>query len=218
MSYVFMRVLESAPHRYEAGMRLLTLGRLAKVRQDIAAQVNAGDRVLEIGCGTGTLAVLLAEKGASVVAIDIYPAMVRATSRLVREAGLDELVTVEEMGAVDLDTAFEDASFDVVVSALVFSELSQDETEYTLHECWRILRPSGTLLIADEVLPSSVLGRFGAHLLRVPFAVAAFVLTQTTTHRVAGLEGLVARAGFRIVRVAGYLAGTMKLIAGEKVA
>jgi len=216
MSYVFMRVLESAPHRYEAGMRILTLGRLAQLHQDIAAQVSAGDRILEIGCGTGSLAVLLAQKGACVTAIDIAPGMVSQAARTVREAGVEELVTVAEMGAVDLDTAFASESFDVVVSTLVLSELSEDEIEYTLHECLRILRPSGTLLIADEVLPSSMLGRIGGSLLRMPFAVAAFVLTQTTTHRVAGLEERIAGVGFRIVRVSGYLAGTMKLIAGEK--
>jgi len=105
-----------------------------------------------------------------------------------------------------------------VVSALVFSELSDDEVEYTLQECWRILRPHGTLLIADEVWPSSRLGQIGGFLLRVPLAVAPFMLTETTTHRVAGLEVRIARAGFRITRVSGYLAGTMKLIAGEKVA
>jgi ubiquinone/menaquinone biosynthesis C-methylase UbiE len=56
MSYVFMKVLESAPERYDRGMRLLTLGRLERVHRDIAAWVSAGDRVLDLGCGTGALA------------------------------------------------------------------------------------------------------------------------------------------------------------------
>jgi len=218
MTYVFMRVLESAPRRYETGMRILTLGRLARVRRDLAAAVKAGDRVLEIGCGTGSLAVLLAKKGVSVMAIDINPAMVSQAVQLVREAGVERLVTVREMGGVELDTALADESFDVVVSALVFSELSYDEIEYTLNECWRILRPDGYLLVADEVLPGSVWGRVGGALLRLPFAVAAFIFTQTTTHRVAGLEGRIAMAGFRIVSVSRYLAGTMKLIAAQRVA
>jgi ubiquinone/menaquinone biosynthesis C-methylase UbiE len=216
MSYVFMKVLESAPQRYEAGMRLLTLGRLAQVRQDIAAEVSAGDRVLDIGCGTGALAVLLAKKGASVTAIDIAPAMVSQAARNVHKEGVADQVTVREMGAVDLDTAFAGESFDIAVSTLVFSELSREEIEYTLDECLRTLRRGGSLLIADEVSPRSVLGRIGGFLLRLPFAVAAFVLTQSTAHRVADLEGRIARAGFRIVRVSEYLAGTMKLVVAEK--
>lgn len=218
MSYVFMKVLESAPQRYEAGMRMLTLGRLARVREDVAALVSAGDRVLDIGCGTGSLAILLAKRGATVVAIDIAPAMVSQAARSVYEAGVAELVAVQETGAVDLDTAFASESFDVVVGTLVLSELSRDEIEYTLRECLRILRRGGSLLIADEVLPRSVLGKMGGFLLRLPFAVAAFVLTQSTTHRVSDLEERIAEAGFRIVRVTGYLAGTMKLVVAEKVA
>lgn len=216
MSYLFMKVLESAPPRYEAGMRILTLGRLARVRRDIAAEVQSDERVLDIGCGTGSLAVLLAKKGACVTAIDIAPAMVSQAVGNVREEGVVDLVAVKEMGAVDLDTAFAGESFDVVVSTLVFSELSHDEIEYTLDACWRILRRGGSLMIADEVLPCSVLGRVGALLLRLPFAIAAFVLTQSTTRGVAGLEGLIAGAGFRIVRVVDYLGGTMKLVVAEK--
>lgn len=199
-------------------MRMLTLGRLARVREDVAALVSAGDRVLDIGCGTGSLAILLAKRGATVVAIDIAPAMVSQAARSVYEAGVAELVAVQETGAVDLDTAFASESFDVVVGTLVLSELSRDEIEYTLRECLRILRRGGSLLIADEVLPRSVLGKMGGFLLRLPFAVAAFVLTQSTTHRVSDLEERIAEAGFRIVRVTGYLAGTMKLVVAEKVA
>ena len=64
MSYVYMKVLESAPECYDRGMRLLTLGRLGQVRQDIVDEVNPGDWVLDVGCGTGTLAAMMARKGA----------------------------------------------------------------------------------------------------------------------------------------------------------
>ena len=60
MSFVYMKVLESAPQRYERGMRMLTLGRLERMRQEVLEQVSAGDRVLDIGCGTGALAAMLA--------------------------------------------------------------------------------------------------------------------------------------------------------------
>jgi len=218
MSYVYMKVLESAPQRYERGMRLLTLGRLEQVRQDIAARVNAGDRVLDVGCGTGVLAAMLAHKGAHVTGIDIAPPMLSQAAWRVREEGLADRVELKELGAVDLDTAFPSEGFDIVVSALVFSELSDDEIEYTLAECWRILRPGGQLLVADEVLPDSMLGQIGTFLSRLPFVIAAFVLTQNTTHQVVGLEARIARAGFQILDTAEYLMGTMKLFVAERVA
>jgi ubiquinone/menaquinone biosynthesis C-methylase UbiE len=211
-----MKVLESAPQRYERGMRLLTLGRLDQVRQDIAARVNAHDRVLDVGCGTGALVAMLAHKGAHVTGIDIAPPMLSQAAQRVREEGLADRVELRETGAVDLDTAFPGEGFDIVVSTLVFSELSDDEIKYTLAECWRILRPGGQLLIADEVFPDSMLGQIVTFLLRLPFVIAAFVLTQNTTHRVAGLEARIARAGFRILGTEEYLMGTMMLFVAER--
>ncbi|MFN2184359.1 MAG: corrinoid protein-associated methyltransferase CpaM [Anaerolineae bacterium] len=216
MSYVYMKALESAPQRYERGMRLLTLGRLERVRCDIVARVAEGDRVLDIGCGTGALAVMLARNGARVTGIDIAPAMLSLAAQRVREEGLQDRIALKEMGAVELDTAFAGDSFDAVVSTLLFSELSDDEVAYTLAECWRILQPGGVLLIADEVLPKSMLGRIATFLFRLPFAIAAFVLTQNTTHRVAGLEDRISAAGFRIVDTGSFLMGTMKLFGAEK--
>jgi demethylmenaquinone methyltransferase/2-methoxy-6-polyprenyl-1,4-benzoquinol methylase len=216
MSYVYMKVLESAPERYDRGMSLLTLGRLARVQADIAAELRSGERVLDIGCGTGALAVSLAEKGCVVTGIDSSPAMLaQAAAKLQRGHG-EPPVTWLEMGAVDLDTAFAAESFDAVVSTLVFSELSDDEREYTLAECWRLLAPGGRLLIADEVLPASVPGRVATWLLRLPMVVVTFVLTQNTTRRVTSLGAGINRAGFRLVGERRYLWGTLRLYEAEK--
>jgi len=121
------------------------------------------------------------------------------------------------MGAVELDAVFSDASFDCVVSTLVFSELSEDEIEYTLAECQRVLRPGGQLMIADEVMPGSTPGKIGTFLLRLPFVILAFLLTHSTTRRVVRLETRISDAGFRIVDKVSYLLGTMELVVAQKV-
>jgi ubiquinone/menaquinone biosynthesis C-methylase UbiE len=216
MSYVYMKILESAPERYERGMRLLTLGRIERVRNDIAARMRPGSRVLDLGCGTGALAVQLAQESCQVTGVDISPPMLAQAAQRVRQASLEEQVVLRQLGTVNLDTAFEDGSFDAVVSTLVLSELSDDEITYTLAECWRVLKSAGQLFIADEVLPGSLLGRTATFLFRLPFVLAAFVLTQNTTRRVAGLGKRVEEAGFRIVDVGSYLAGTLQLFAAEK--
>ncbi len=217
MSYVYMKVFESAPARYERGMRILTLGRLARVRRDVAARLAPGDRVLDLGCGTGALAVLLARKGCHVTGVDVSPAMLAQADRRVCEAGMQEQVTLRELGVVELDSAFDDASFDAVVSTLLFSDLSDDEIAYALAESRRILKPGGRLFVADEVLPDSAPSRAATWLLRLPFVVLAYVLTQNTTRRVVGLEGRIEGAGFRVLNIGDYLAGTLRLFVAEKV-
>jgi ubiquinone/menaquinone biosynthesis C-methylase UbiE len=216
MSFVYMKVLESAPGRYDRGMYLLTLGRLEQVHCDIAARLNPGDRVLDVGCGTGVLAARLAQRGCRVTGIDISPLMLAQAAERLQEEDLGDEVVLRELGAVDLDTAFPDASFDAVVSTLVFSELSDEEIEYTLAEAGRILGQGGQLIIADEVLPDSVLGKLATFVFRLPFVVLAYLLTQNTTHRIVGLRERIEQAGFRIMDVGSYLAGTLRLFVAEK--
>lgn len=216
MSYVYMKALESAPERYDRGMRLITLGRLERAYGDIGAYLKAGMKVLDLGCGTGALAAQLARQGCLVVGVDISaPMLTQAAGRLHVE-GLEHGVELRELGVTDLDTAFPDCCFDAVASTLVFSELSDDEIAYTLRECQRILRPGGQLLVADEVLPDSPLGKVATFLFRLPFLVLAFVLTQNTTHRVAGLDEKIETAGFRILDVRRYLAGTLRLYIAQE--
>jgi demethylmenaquinone methyltransferase/2-methoxy-6-polyprenyl-1,4-benzoquinol methylase len=211
-----MKVLESAPQRYDRGMRLLTLGRLDRLYGDIAACILPGERVLDLGCGTGTLAVGLARRGAWVLGVDVSPAMLDEAAGRLRAEGLQEQVELRALGVAELD-ALGDASFDAATSTLVFSELSPDELDYALAECRRILRPGGQLLVGDEILPDSALGRLGTFLLRLPFAILAFLLTQNTTRRVAGLGARIEGAGFRILETRGYLAGTLRLFIAERV-
>jgi demethylmenaquinone methyltransferase/2-methoxy-6-polyprenyl-1,4-benzoquinol methylase len=157
------------------------------------------------------LAVIMAQRGCYVSGIDVAQPMLRQAERRVREANLSDLVDLQELGVADLDVAFPDAHFDAIVSTLVFSELSDDEISYTLAHCWRILKPGGQLLLADEVLPDSVAGRWATFLFRLPFKLLAFVLTQSTTHRVASLPDRIKAAGFVMHSVTRYLGGTLRL-------
>lgn len=211
MSYVYMKVLESAPDRYDRGMRIVTLGRLERVNQAIADSLQRGSSVLDIGCGTGALAVCLARKGVHVTGIDVSPSMLAQASDRIRAGGLEALVSLKEMGAANLDTAFPAASFDAVVATLVLSELSSEEIEYTLEQSKRILRSGGQLLVADELLPDKALGQLASFLFRLPFVVLAFLLTQNTTHRVARLRERIEKAGFELLRSERYLAGSLAL-------
>jgi ubiquinone/menaquinone biosynthesis C-methylase UbiE len=221
MSYAYMKVLESAPARYDRGMQILTLGRLARVHRDIAARVpslaaSREARVLDLGCGTGALAVRLGRQGCHVTGTDISPAMLAQAARRVRAEGLEERVTLRELGIAELDTAFADASFEAVTATLLFSELSPDERDYALAQARRVLVPGGRLLVADEVRPGSALGRVAAALLRLPTALLAYLLTQQTTRPVGGLRTAMERHGFELVETQGYLAGTLRLFVARK--
>ena len=203
-SFVFMKILESAPSRYDAGIRLLTGGSLDQTYDRLVSRILEGQRVIDIGCGTGALTLRAARKGAGVKGIDVNPQMLEIAHRRAGEAGLTRYIQLTEMGVAELGEE-QSESYDTVMSGLCFSELTEDELTYTLREVERILSPGGILLVADEISPTSLLRRIGNRILRLPLVVITYLLTQTTTHAVRDLPAKVKQAGLSIesLRVSG---------------
>ncbi len=210
MATVFMKWLETTPERYDQGIRLLTLNRLPKLKAHIATQlVNPGDRVLEIGCGTGTLAIMMAQRGAIVTGVDESPWMMAQARRKVAEAGLEAQVTLQEMEASTLTDHLPPNGFDVIVSTLAFSELPDAERRFVLAECATLLAPGGRLIIGDEVVPAGVLARMGYYLVRLPLVLITWLLTRASTTPLRHLSQELTEAGFAIETIATYLAGSL---------
>ena len=200
VSYVFMKILESSPQRYDTGINLLSLGHSNRVQRDIVDNyITVGDEVLEIGCGTGTMAILCAEKGASVVGFDTSYQMLAIAIRKAGERDLTDKIQFREMAATEMDTNFSDVTFDKIVSNLVFSEFYPDEQKYVLREAYRILRPGGLLIIADEVRSNSPWKHILHLLVRLPLMVITYILTQASTKALKGIEDALTDTGFEII-------------------
>src|SRR5512135_1752803 len=175
-----MRILESAPERYDFGIRLLSLGRINSVYGRMAVLAR-GPETLDLGCGTGALARSLAERGQHVTGIDLSPEMLDLARKRTPPGAALRWV---QAGAVELVDCFRPESLDTIVSVLMFSELSAAERAETLRQCHRLLRPGGQLLIADEVRAPTFTRSVLQFLLRAPLVVITFLLTQATTHAV----------------------------------
>lgn len=197
-TYVLMRVLESAPHRYDLGIRLLTLGSVDRAYDELVRHIDDGHRVLDIGCGTGALALRAALRGATVKGIDLDAQMLEIARRRAKQAGVEPRVDFVERGVAELD-AEKRESYDVVTSGLCFSELSDDELAYTLDEIARILKPGGLLLVADEVRPRKRAWRAIHALVRAPLLAFTYLLTQQASHALRNLPEKLARAGLVLV-------------------
>jgi len=205
-----MKLLEQTPAKYDRGMRLLTLGRIDRIKREIASTwVEADDAVLEIGCGTGALAALMSERGVDVVGIDVSERMLAVAREAAPKAELLHLT------ATEIDR-FEAGRFNAIVSTLAFSELSDDELAYVLKASRSLLRSGGRLVVADEVLPASWWRRILFHLVRLPLAAVTLLLTQNRTHALRSLESRLTEAGFRVVSSERYLVGTLALVVAEK--
>lgn len=111
------------------------------------AQLDCARRVLEIGCGTGNLTLLVKRlrPQLEVVGLDPDPKALARADRKARRAGLElEL----HRGFAD-QLPYPEGSFDRVLSALMFHHLESDLRVASLREIARVLRPGGALLLMD---------------------------------------------------------------------
>lgn len=136
--------------RYDLLVGVVTLGRERTYRRRIAemARLQPGEVVLDVGCGTGSLALVAKERvGATgrVCGIDPGPRQImRARSKATRRGFSLEF----QVGAIE-QLPYPDQSFDVVLSTLMMHHLPDDLKRRGLEEVARVLKPSGRLLIVD---------------------------------------------------------------------
>jgi len=194
-TYAYMRFLEAAPERYDAGIRRLTGGRIDRIYEEIAGRVAAkGRRVLDIGCGTGGVSLACAARGAQVIGIDASPGMLQVARRKAVANPAD--VEFIELGAMEIQDRFPEKAFDAVVSCLALSEMLPEERRYVLETSWSRLEVGGILVVADEVLPHTRWARARNALARWPAVALTYLLTLQTTRPIRDLAAEVAGAGF----------------------
>ena len=104
--------------------------------------VIAGERVLDVGCGSGVVTREIARRvgtGGRVVGLDLSPALLRVARELAQEADLGDRIEFRE-GSV-LQLPFPESSFDAVLCATVLSHVPGGDT--AVPELARVLRPGG---------------------------------------------------------------------------
>lgn len=111
------------------------------------ASVQPDQRVLDIGCGTGTFAVSIKRwlPGVEVIGLDPDPKALARSRRKAERAG----VSVRFDQGVANALPYSDAYFDRVFSSLMFHHLPHDTKLGTMREVRRVLKPSGSLHLLD---------------------------------------------------------------------
>ncbi len=212
MATVFMKWLETSPKNYDRGIEMLTLGRLQRLKRRIVDEyIIENLRVLEIGCGTGTLTQMMAEAGAFVVGIDSSPAMLAEAERKLESEIESGRVVLELMDASQAEDHFPEASFYIIVSTLVFSEIPAEQQTYLLESCLKLLRPEGRLLVADEITPQGIFQKLIYNLVRLPLALITWLITRTSTRPLKDFRTTLERVGFSAQISASALWGSLIL-------
>lgn len=192
MSYIPALRYESLTRFYDPVLRAtLKEDRFKRMLVEQAA-LRPGHRVLDVGCGTATLTILLKQAcaEAEVTGLD-GDAKVLDLARTKIEAAALDIALKQGLGS---EAPFPPASFDRIVSSLVFHHLTTEEKRRTLKRVRELLKSGGEVHIADW-------GKAQNPAMRVAFlAIQILDGFATTTDNVRGfLPTLMTDAGFRAV-------------------
>ncbi|HAV77357.1 MAG TPA: methyltransferase type 11 [Anaerolineae bacterium] len=121
------------------------------------ANIQPGYKVLDLGCGTGTLAMMAkeAQPEADVTGLDADPEMLEMA---VEKSASQNIDVKFDTGFTD-KLPYPDASFDRVLSSIMIHHLKTTEKEATAREVFRVLKPGGELHIIDFGKPVSLYGK-----------------------------------------------------------
>jgi ubiquinone/menaquinone biosynthesis C-methylase UbiE len=123
-------------------------GRELRQRTATLAQLQPGDRVLDVGCGTGTLAIEAQRRvGSAGRVIGVDPGS-EQIARARAKAARRDLPIAFQVGVIE-QLAFPDQTFDVVLSTLMMHHLPKNLKALGLAEIVRVLKPGGRLVVAD---------------------------------------------------------------------
>ena len=149
---------------FDVFVRATTRERAFKQKLLDQASLSAGLDVLDVGSGSGTLAIWAKQRepAARIRGLDGDAAIISQAVRKAERAGVE--IIFDE--GLSYELPYEDASFDRVLSSLFFHHLVLRDKERTIAEVARVLRPGGELHVADWGKPGSLATKVGAVAIR----------------------------------------------------
>jgi ubiquinone/menaquinone biosynthesis C-methylase UbiE len=177
---------------YDIVLRSTTRERTFKQALLDQANLAAGQDVLDLACGTGTLTIWAKQRvpGLRLAGLDGDAEVLKRARAKAKAAGL--IIAFDEGYSTSLP--FAEGRFDRVLSSLFFHHLDRDSKVRTFAQIFRVLKPGGELHVADW-------GRAANPLMRLAyFAIQLLDGFENTADNVQGrLPGLMQDAGFTAV-------------------
>ena len=150
--------------QYDLLVKVATLGREGRMRERMLdlARITRGESVLDVGCGTGTLAIAAKRRvgdSGTVNGVDPSTEMIERARKKAKRSHAGAVFRVASAESLP----FETASVDVVLSTIMLHHLRRDVHAQAIQEMRRVVKPDGRILIVDFGKRTSEHGGLMAH-------------------------------------------------------
>ena len=215
--------------RYDLITRVLSYGQDARWKATLVsmAEVRAGERALDLACGTGDIAFAVAARGARAVGLDITHRMLQLAHLRADSAKASSSQAIPFITGDMTNLPFRSAVFDLVTTGYGLRNVPELDT--AIDEIARVLRPGGRLLSLDFNRPESAVIRAGylAYLTGVGATLGWLLHRDPDTYRyipasirrypgARGVADRMASRGFSRVRIVPLFFGLMTLHVAER--
>jgi len=157
------------PEKYKIDLNDHLINRLENDRLRIIPWLNAseslkGKKILEIGCGTGSSTIALAEQGAVVTGVDLDEGALKVAEDRKNVYGLD--IELDYLNATEVHKKFENEHFDFIIFFATLEHMTHEERMIAMKETWNMLEPGGLWVVLET---PNRLWYFDGHTSGLPF-------------------------------------------------
>ncbi len=168
-----MKALEKDPKTYDWEFKK-RFPEAEHIYDIIRTKIGKQGRVLEIGSGTGRLAIDLANRGLEVTAIDVSDKMIVHARKTAEKENINlEFILGNFLAFPIFEQLQESGSFDFIISTFALSEISPLQQTLFLKQISLLLKKKGICLLATDTAPSSGISKIG-------FSISNFIRAQVS--------------------------------------
>lgn len=210
--YGLMKFVESASHRYDHFMDLMTFGHYSKAKNAALENIGNNQLILDVGCGTGNYTIECAKRGSKVVALDASIQMLSILKNKMKAQKLEDQIEIHECGVSSLERIANGRKFDKIIFSMMLGELPNDVRFHVLKAASTLLAPQGEILIIDELWPTHPLANLFYTIAFYAFYIPNFLFTRTVIRPVKNLDQDLTLCSLKTSNKRSYFGGIISIL------